>query len=228
MHDLVGNEIVVSQVIQNNPVLLFEKNLRVFGMNLIHIEYAARIILTLTAIGVLVTAYAVGSGLSALVIKQESRKETLMAELENQRHISEYERDIVVRAAYINEAEQAAREIAVIQNKYIIAVLEDTDDFDIADTDYEMRIANYLQEPTECAAWINMRDREELKKLFLEDDYYWVGYADNTPLYQKPDSVPVFFILYDAGYPIQVIEYEYRLPTTSLMRGDDKNGVLRY
>jgi len=66
-----------------------------------------------------------------------------------------------------------------------------------------------------------MRNRETLKKLFTSGDYYWVGCADNTLNSYAPESVPVFFILYDAGYPVQIIEYRYYVSDNILKHRKD-------
>jgi hypothetical protein len=207
-----------------------------FGKNLVRGEYKARLYLLGVAITATAVTVGVGMYLSNLVGEQEARQKTLYDSYAEQRHIADYERDVVISTDYADEAEQVARDIAVIQNKYIIAVLEDEDDFGIADIDYEMESTNYLQDISENGSWLNLRDREELKRVLSAGDYYWVGYADNTLQREKPDSMPVFFILYDSGSPIQVIQYDYVLPVmpesgylSHINRGSVvPKGVLRY
>lgn len=200
-----------------------EKQFNSFGMNLIGGEYTARIFFTVTAIALFAAFFVVGSWFKGISDEQTERKQTLLTQIAQQQYIADYERDVVVKTDYIDAAARIAQEIAVVQNKYIIAVVEQADDFEFADIDYEMRGLSYLDDPHEEVPWINIANKETLREMFLDGDYYWSGYADTTLRQEKPSSLPVFFVLYNGGYPVMVVEYTYWWPTDTNTKGVLKN-----
>ena len=186
-----------------------------FGSNLVRGEYNARVILFLVSIAVIIGFSLIPLNLSLLIDGEKVRAVALAEKIEEEHRIFKEERNIVIKSDNVDRANEIATYIAVIQNKYIISIYDGIED--VRQIDAELEHTNYLHDFRENCSWINMQDFEAVRNVMLTGDYYWVGYADNSLYASEQKSISVFFILYDSGYPVQIIEYDY----------DVKNELLR-
>jgi hypothetical protein len=184
-----------------------KKNVFKFGTKFIRGEYTARIVLFGLAIAVLAGFAIIPLYTYSLVEREIRQHDALHEQLIAERYVFENERNIVIPSTHSDRAENVAVELAVLQNEYILAVLSGEETF--THIDLEMFRTGYLQNISENTSWFSLRELKSLRETFLSGDFHWAGYADNSLQPYDTSTIPVFFVLYDSGFPVHVVEYKY-------------------